>query len=158
MNKKLSLLIFSGDYDKILSGLILANSARDLDIDVSMFFAFWGLTILRDPEKVDNEDKTYLEKLFSSMTPKGPDQLPLSYMNFSGFGKKMLEAMMKEEGAPNLQKFFQGARKRGVKFYGCKLSMEVMGLKKEELIPEMEVMEAKEYLKDALVSDIQLYI
>jgi len=92
------------------------------------------------------------------MTPKGVEELPLSYMNFSGLGKKMLEGMMKEDSIPTLENFFEGARKRGVKFYGCKLSVQVMGFKKEELIPELQIIEAKDYLKDALTSDIQLFI
>ena len=158
MDKKLSLIMFSCEYDKALAGLILANSAKELGMEVSMFFAFWGLLLLRDPDKSSNEGKSSLEKLMGVMTPKGPDDLPLSNMNFSGFGKKMLEAMMKEDGTPTLSKFLEGAVKKGVKFYGCKLSMEVMGFKKEELISQLEVIEAKDYLKDALESDIQLFI
>ncbi len=150
--------MFSGDYDKALSGLILANSAKELDMEVSMFFAFWGLLLLRDPDKNITSDKSTLEKMMGAMTPKGPEELPLSKMNFSGIGKKMLEAMMEKDGAPTLSNFFEGARKKGVKFYGCKLSMEVMGFKKEELIPELQVMEATDYLRDALESDIQLFI
>ena len=158
MDKKLSLLIFSGEYDKALAGLILANSAKELGMEVSMFFAFWGLLLLRDPNINVSEGKSSLEKLMGAMTPKGPEELPLSNMNFSGLGKKMLEAMMKEDGTPTLSKFLEGAVKKGVKFYGCKLSIEVMGFKKEELIPELEVIEATDYLKDALQSDIQLFI
>ena len=158
MDKKLSLIMFSGEYDKALAGLIMANSAKELGMEVSMFFAFWGLLLLRDPNKSTNEGKSSLEKLMGMMTPKGPDELPLSNMNFSGFGKKMLEAMMTEDGTPTLSKFLEGAVKKGVKFYGCKLSMEVMGFKKEELLPQLEVIEAKDYLKDALESDIQLFI
>ncbi|MBC8062189.1 MAG: DsrE/DsrF/DrsH-like family protein [Clostridiaceae bacterium] len=158
MDKKLSLLIFSGEYDKALAGLILANSAKELGMEVSMFFAFWGLLLLRDPNININEGKSSLEKLMGAMTPKGPEELPLSNMNFSGLGKKMLEAMMKEDGAPNLSKFLEGAVKKGVKFYGCKLSIDVMGFKKEEMLPELVIIEAKDYLKDALSSDIQLFI
>lgn len=158
MEKKLSLLMFSGEYDKALAGLILANSAKELNMEVSMFFAFWGLLLLRDPNKSISEDKTSLEKLMGAMTPKGPEELPLSTMNFSGIGKKMLEAMMEDDDAPTLTRFLEGARKKGVKFYGCKLSIDVMGFKKEELVPELEIVEAKDYLKDALSSDIQLFI
>ena len=156
--RKLSLIMFSGDYDKALAGLILANSAKELDMEVSMFFAFWGLLLVREPNKTTEEDKTVLEKLMGSMTAKGIEELPLSKMNFSGMGKKMLEAMMKEEGTPSLSKFLEGARKKGVNFYGCKLSVEVMGFKKDELLPELKIIEAKDYLKDALESDIQLFI
>jgi len=158
MDKKLSLIMFSGEYDKALAGLILANSAKELGMEVTMFFAFWGLLLLRDPIKNTSEGKSTLEKLMGAMTPKGPDELPLSNMNFSGLGKKMIEAMMKEDGTPTLSNFLEGAVKKGVKFYGCKLSIEVMGFKKEELIPQLEIIEAKDYLRDALESDIQLFI
>lgn len=154
----MNMILFSGDYDKALAALILANSARELGIDVSMFFAFWGLFLLRNPNKITDEEKTNYEKLFARMTPKGPEDLPLSKMNFSGLGKTFLKEMMKDDDAPPLEAFLKGARKKGVKFYGCKLSMEVMGFKKEELIPEVEIIDAKGYIKDAVDSDIQLFI
>lgn len=158
MKKKLSLLLFSGDYDKALAALILANSASEADMDVSIFFAFWGLMLLRDPQKVSAGDKTVKEKMFSMMTPKGPEELPLSKMNFSGLGKKMLEAMMTDGQTPNLENFLKGTTKKGIKFYGCKLSIDIMGFKKEEFLPSLEIIEAKDYLKDATSSDIQLFI
>jgi peroxiredoxin family protein len=158
LDKKINLLVFSGEYDKALAALILANSAKEIGVDVSMFFAFWGLLLVRDPKASIADDKSLYEKMFGLMTPKGPEDLPLSTMNFSGLGKEMLKAMMKDEDTPNLTAFLKGARKKGVKFYGCKLSVEVMGFKKEELLPELEIIEAKDYLKDALSSDIQLFI
>lgn len=154
----MNLLMFSGEYDKAMAALILANSAREMDVGVTMFFAFWGLCLLREPEKVIMDDKTMYEKMLSSMTPKGAEQLPLSKMNFSGIGKEMLLGMMEDNEAPRLIDFLNGARKKGVKFCGCKLSMEIMGFKEEELIPELEVIDAKAYLKDALESDMQLFI
>ncbi|WP_432409679.1 DsrE/DsrF/DrsH-like family protein [Wukongibacter sp. M2B1] len=154
----MSMILFSGDYDKALASLILANSAREIDIDVSMFFAFWGLFLLRDPKKISDEDKTTYEKMFSMISPKGPEDLPLSKMNFSGLGKVLLKEMMKDDEAPPLEAFLKGARKKGVKFYGCKLSMDVMGFKTDELIPEVEIIDAKGYIQDAIESDIQLFI
>ncbi len=156
--KKMSLLIFSGDYDKALAAMILANTAREMEIDVTLFFAFWGLLLLRDPQKMSTEDKTSYEKMFAAMTPKSPEDLPLSKMNFSGIGKQMLLSMMEDEDAPSLTAFLNGAIKKGVKFYGCKLSMEIMGFQIEELLPQVKVMTAKEYIEDALNSDIQLFI
>lgn len=157
-DKKLNILLFSGDYDKALASLIIANSARDIGINVTMFFAFWGLFLLRDPEKMSLEDKSLYEKMFEMVTPKGPEDLSLSRMNMSGIGKKMLQAMMKDVEAPKLLDFFNGARKKGVKFYGCKLSVDVMGFKKDELIPEVEIITAEEYLKDAIDSNMQLFV
>lgn len=158
MNKKVNILMFSGEYDKALAALILANSARELDLEVSMFFAFWGLFLLREPENYVLNDKTTYEKMFTLMAPKGAEDLPLSKMNFSGIGKEMLKSMMDENDTPHLLSFLKGARKKGVKFYGCKLSVEVMGFKKEEFIPELDIIDAKTYLKDALESDLQLFI
>jgi len=158
LNKKLNLLIFSGDYDKALAGLIIANAAKEINIEVSIFFGFWGLLLVRDPKAPPYDNKTVYEKMFSMMTPKGIEELPLSKMNFSGIGKEMLKAMMKEEDTPSITAFLKGAIKKGVKFYGCKLSVEIMGFKKEELLPDVEIIEAKDYLKDAVNSDMQLFI
>ncbi len=158
MNKRMNLLMFSGDYDKAMAGLILANTARELDVEVTMFFAFWGLSLVRDPDKMTLEDKTLYEKLMDLMTPKGPEALPLSHMNFSGLGKLMLTEMLEDNEAPKLIHFLKGARKKNVKFYACKLSVDIMGFKPEEFIPELEIIEAKTYLKDALESDMQLFI
>ncbi|KJD42851.1 MAG: DsrE/DsrF/DrsH-like family protein [Bacillota bacterium] len=158
MDKKMNLLMFSGDYDKAMAGLILANTARELDVDVTMFFAFWGLFLVRDPDKMTLEDKTIYEKIMGWMTPKGPEELPLSKMNFSGLGKLMLTEMIEDNEAPKLIHFLKGARKKNVKFYACKLSVDIMGFKPEEFIPELEIIEAKTYLKDALESDMQLFI
>ncbi|EQB87821.1 peroxiredoxin family protein [Clostridium punense] len=157
-NKRVNMVLFSGEYDKALAALIMANSARELGAEVTMFFAFWGLMLLRDPEKLSSEDKTLYEKMFSMMTPKGPEELPLSKMNFAGLGKEMLLKMMDSDEAPHLIDFLNGARKKGVKFYGCKMSVDVMGFKEEEMIPELQIVDAKEYLKDALNSDMQLFI
>lgn len=157
-DKKVNLIMFSGEYDKAMAALIIANGARQLNMDVTMFFAFWGLGLLRDPDSVSLDDKSMEEKLFSLMTPKGAEGLPLSKMNFAGLGKEMMLNMMEDKEAPSLLDFLNGARKRDVRFYGCKLSMEIMGLKKEELIPELEIIDVKGYLEDAIQSDIQLFI
>ena len=154
----MNLLLFSGEYDKALAALILANSARELNVEVTIFFAFWGLFLVRDPEKFTTEDKSLYEQMFGMMTPKGPDELPLSKMNFAGFGKGMLMEMMEEEDAPPLIAFLKGAQKKGVKFCACKLSVDVMGFKPEEFIPDVKIIEAKEYLADALSSNMQLFI
>jgi len=156
--KRLNLLLFSGEYDKALAALTIANVARELGVEVTVFCAFWGLFILRDPEKMTLEDKTAYEKMFSTMTPKGPEELPLSKMNMAGIGKAMLQEMMEDAETPRLIDFLKGARKKGVKFCGCKMSVEVMGFKQEEFIPEVEIITAADYLKNALNSDMQLFV
>jgi len=158
MDKKMSILMFSGEYDKALAALILANSAMEINVEVTMFFAFWGLTLIRDPNGVPDEDKTMSEKMFANMTAKNIDDAPLSKMNMAGIGKKMLVGMMEENDTPNLEAFLKGALKKGVNMKACKLSCEVMGFSEDELLPQVEIVTAEDYLKDALESNIQLFI
>ncbi|MBC8589710.1 DsrE/DsrF/DrsH-like family protein [Wansuia hejianensis] len=158
MNKKMSILMFSGDYDKALAALILANTAREIDVDVTIFFAFWGLMLIRDSNKLSDEDKTAAEKMFANMTPKHIEDLPLSKMNFAGIGKKMLVGMMEDSDTPPLSAFMKGALNKGVNMKACKLSCEVMGFSEEELLDEVTVVTAEDYLRDALESNIQLFI
>lgn len=156
--KKLSLILFSGEYDKALAALILANSARENNMIVNMFFAFWGLTLLRDPDKMSLKDKTSFEKMFALIAPAGAEDLPISKMNFAGIGKALLKEMMEDHDTPDLTAFLKGAQKKGVNFHACKLSLEVMGFKLEELLPGVQIKTAAEYLSDAVEADIQLFI
>ncbi|MGI5912171.1 MAG: DsrE/DsrF/DrsH-like family protein, partial [Syntrophomonadaceae bacterium] len=125
-NKKenhLNILLFSADYDKCLAAFILANGAREKGMTVTIFCAFWGLLILRDPEKMTLEDKNTYERMFASFTPAEAEKLPLSKMNMAGIGKTMLLNMMDEKGTPHLVDFIKGARNKDVRFCACKLSM-----------------------------------
>lgn len=158
MNKKMSLLIFSGEYDKALVALILANTAKEMNMDVSLFFAFWGLLLVRDPNKMSEEDKTTYEKMFASITPKNIEELPLSKMNLAGMGKKILTEMMEENDTPTLTDFLNGAINKGIALKACKLSCEVMGFTEDELLDEVKIVTAEDYLRDAMNADIQLFI
>jgi peroxiredoxin family protein len=159
MNKSgFSILLFSGDYDKCLAAMILANGARDLQMQADVFCAFWGLLLLRDPEKLSMEDKDLYEKMFTAATPAGAENLPLSKMNMAGAGKQMLLNMMASKEAPNLVEFLNGAFHNGVRFHACELSMKIMGFKSEELLPGVEVRNVHEYLQQARQAEIQLFI
>lgn len=102
MNEKMSILMFSGDYDKALAALILANTAMEINVEVTIFFAFWGLTLVRDPEAEINEDKTMSEKMMANMTARSIEEAPLSKMNMAGIGKMMLEGMMEDNDTPTI--------------------------------------------------------
>lgn len=158
IDKSLNMVIFSGDYDKALAALIIANGARELNVEVKMFFAFWGLLLLRDPGRMTDEDKSLYEKMFAAMTPKQAEELPLSRMNMAGIGKSMLLEMMDENDTPRLIDFLNGARKKGVEFLACKLSLEVMRFTQEELLEGVKVVDVKEYLESALNANMQLFI
>ena len=156
--EKANLLLFSADYDKALAAFIIANGAREMDMETTMFFAFWGLMLLRDPEKMTLEDKSLYEQMFTLTTPKGAAHLPLSRMNMAGLGKMMLLDMMEDEDTPGLPAFIKGAQNKGVRFCACRLSLDIMGFKLEEMIPGVEVMDVKAYIKDAASAQIQLFI
>jgi peroxiredoxin family protein len=158
IDKSLNMVIFSGDYDRALAALIIANGARELNVEVKMFFAFWGLLLLRDPGRMTDEDKSLYEKMFAAMTPKQAEELPLSRMNMAGVGKSMLLEMMDENDTPRLIDFLNGARNKGVEFLACKLSLEVMGFTQEELLEGVKVVDVKEYLENALNANMQLFI
>lgn len=158
MDKKMSILMFSGEYDKALAALILANTAKEINVDVTMFFAFWGLMLVRKPNDEPGDDKSLSEKMFANMTPKNIEDLPLSKMNFAGIGKKMLVGMMEDNDTPTIEAFLKGALKKGVNMKACKLSCEVMGFCEDDFLPEVEIVTAEDYLKDALESNIQLFI
>lgn len=158
MNKKMNILIFSSEYDKALQALILANSANEIHIDTTIFFAFWGLLLIRDPNKIKEENKSLYEKIFSNMTPKDIEEFPLSKKEYSELNKKIFHKMMKENHIPTLTDFLNKAIHSGIKLKACKLSCEIMGLNKDELIEEVEIINMKDYLKDAYDSDIQLFI
>ena len=158
MDKTMSILMFSGDYDKALAAFILANSAMELNVQVNMFFAFWGLSIIRDPESTSDEDQSISESLFKNMTSKGVANTQLSKMNFVGIGKKMLESMMEDNDTPTIEAFLKGAIKKGLNIKACKLSCEIMGFCQEELLEGTEIITAHDYLKDALEADIELFI
>lgn len=157
-SRKINFLIFSGSYDKALAAFIMANGARELDMDVTMFFAFWGLMLLRDPAKMSLQDKNAYEKMLALSTPAGAEALPLSNMNMGGLGKMMLLDMMEDQQAPTLPDFIKGALNKKVRFCACRLSLEIMGFQPDELIPGVEVIDVKQYLQDATASDMQLFI
>ena len=158
MNKTMSILMFSSEYDKALQALILANSAKEMNIDTTIFFAFWGLLLIRDPNKIKENDKSPYKKIFTNMTPKDIEDFPLSKNDFPELNKKIFMKMMEENHTPTLTDFLNRAIHKGIKLKACKLSCEIMGLKENELIDEVEIITMKDYLKEALDSDIQLFI
>ena len=128
-----SLIVFSGDLDKALASFIIANGAAAMGRKVTMFFTFWGLNVLRRPEKVKVQ-KTFIEKMFGGMMPRGTGKLKLSKMNMMGMGSKMMKGIMKKKNVATLDELIAQALQHGVRLVACTMSMDVMGIHKEELI------------------------
>jgi peroxiredoxin family protein len=156
---KLSIVVFSGDLDKVLAAMIIAVGAAAMDMKVVLFFTFWGTAALRKPE-AHVADKTLISKMFGWMLPTGHDKLKLSKMNMGGLGTAMMKRLMKTKGAPDLGQLFEQAAELGVKICVCEMSMDLMGFKREEIIeyPGVEYVGVASFLAHAANSSNQLFI
>ncbi len=150
-------ILFSGDLDRAMAGFILANAAAAMGRKVTMFFTFWGLNILRKNEKIYVK-KTFMENMFGFMMPRGANKLGLSNLNMMGMGSKMMKGIMKKKNVTSLDQLIENAKANGVKMIACTMSMDVMGIQKEELIDGIEYAGAASYLSAAEGSDTNLFI
>ena len=150
-------VVFSGDLDKTIAAFIMANGAAAMGRQVTIFFTFWGLNILRRPEKVKTK-KSFIEKMFGLMMPRGTKKLGLSRMNMGGAGAKMIRAVMKSKGVSSLEELIQNALEHGVRLVACQMSMEIMGIRKEELIDGVELGGVATFLGSGEQSDMSLFI
>ncbi len=152
-----NIIVFSGDLDKAIASFIIANAAASMGRKVSMFFTFWGLNILRKPEKVA-VSKEFMSRMFGAMMPRGADKLSLSKMNMGGFGAKMIKKVMKDKNVDDLESLINASIANGVELIACSMSMDVMGLKIEELIDGVKLGGAAAMLANAEESDMSLFI
>lgn len=155
--KGLNLLVFSSDLDKVLAAFILATGAASAGMRVSMFFTFWGLNVLRR-ERIAKVRKPFMDNLFGMMMPKGINDLKLSKMHMLGVGTALMKRTMKKKNISSLPELLRTAKELGVRLVACQLSMEVMGLTKEELIEGLEYANVQTYLEDASKAKINLFI
>lgn len=135
--KRFTNVLFSNDLDKALATFIIANGAATMGYEVTIFATFWGLNVLRKNEPVTVK-KTIIEKMFGMMMPKGPNKLKLSQMQMGGMGAAMIKGIMKEKNVLSLPELMDEAIKNGVKIVACTMSMDLMGIKSEELIDGIE--------------------
>ncbi len=155
---KKTIVVFSGDMDKVLAAFVIANGAAAMGDDVTMFFTFWGLNALRKPEKVKTAGKSFLQKMFATMMPRGPGKLHLSTMNFGGMGPNLMKRVMHQQNVQSLEDLIATAREQGIKMEACTMSMDVMGLKQEELIEGLEFVGVASYLAEADEANVNLFV
>jgi len=155
---KKTIIVFSGDFDKALAAFIIANGAAAMGDDVTMFFTFWGLNILRKPTKVATGHKDPLQAMFARMMPRGAGKLGLSKMNFAGAGPRMMKRVMKHHNVMSLDELIATAREQGVTMEACTMSMDVMGIHAEELIDGLEFVGVASYLERADEAGVNLFI
>ena len=151
-----TIVVFSNDLDKALASFIIANGAKASGKDVTMFFTFWGLNILRKSNV--NVKKGFIDKMFGLMMPKGAEKLTLSKMNMGGMGSAMMKWVMKNKNISTLSELIQQAKDSGIKFIACNMSMDVMGIKEEELIDGVEIGGVAKYISESNNANSNLFI
>lgn len=156
-NSKLSLILFSGDFDKSMAALTLANGAAGKDMEVKIFFTFWGLNLLR---KNRIYEKNILENLFKLLMPIGPSRLGLSKMNFLGIGPRLMKKLIHQKEGQTAQDLFNMAQERKIHFIACEASLKLLGIKPEELIEYqfLEIAGVDTFLEDAIQSKLSFFI
>lgn len=152
-----TMVVFSGDLDKTIAAFIIASGAAAMGKKVTMFFTFWGLNVLRK-EDAPPVAKDGLETMFGLMMPKGTRKLPMSKMNIGGMGAKMIRHVMRRKNVESLESLMQGAIQAGVKLIACTMSMDIMGIKREELMDGIDYAGVASYLGDAEDAGLNLFI
>jgi NADPH-dependent 2,4-dienoyl-CoA reductase/sulfur reductase-like enzyme/peroxiredoxin family protein/rhodanese-related sulfurtransferase/TusA-related sulfurtransferase len=152
-----NIIVFSGDLDKAIASFIIANGARAMGKEVSMFFTFWGLNIIKKETHVKT-NKDFMARMFSMMMPKSSKKLGLSKMNMAGMGAKMIRMVMKDKNISSLEELIQEGMKSGIKMVACQMSMDVMGVSKDELLDGVEIGGVATMLDAADDSNMSLFI
>ncbi len=152
-----TLIVFSGDLDKVLASFIIANGAAAMGRPVTMFFTFWGLNALRKTDK-QNVKKPFMDAMFGAMMPRGSSKLTLSNMNMGGMGTAMMKKVMRDKNIDSLEDLMKQAMFNGVRIVACTMSMDVMGITRDELIDGIEYAGVAAYLGDAEESNVNLFI
>jgi NADPH-dependent 2,4-dienoyl-CoA reductase/sulfur reductase-like enzyme/peroxiredoxin family protein/TusA-related sulfurtransferase/rhodanese-related sulfurtransferase len=155
--KAMTNVVFSNDFDKAMAAFIIANGAVSAGYDVTLFFTFWGLNVLRKPGPVTAK-KNLIEKMFGWMMPKGPGRLKLSQMNMGGMGLGMIKGIMKQKQVMALPDLIAQAQKSGVRLVACTMTMDLMGIRKEELIDGVDEGGVAMYIDHLSRSGANLFI
>ncbi|MCY2926599.1 MAG: DsrE/DsrF/DrsH-like family protein [Planctomycetota bacterium] len=156
-SKHKTIVLFSGDFDKAMAAFIIANGAAAMGSAVTIFFTFWGLNVLRRSEKVAVR-KNLIERMFGWMMPRGAGKLTLSRMNMVGVGTAMIKGIMKKKNVSTLAGLIESARAAGVRLVACTMSMDLMGIHKEELLDGVEAGGVAMYLDQAEAGNVNLFI
>ncbi|MDD2553251.1 MAG: DsrE/DsrF/DrsH-like family protein, partial [Desulfotomaculaceae bacterium] len=152
-----TIIVFSGELDKAFASFIIANGAAAMGKKVTMFFTFWGLNILRKPEKVAVK-KVLVDSMFGMMMPRGTKKLKISNMNMMGLGTMMMKKVMRDKNVSSLEELIQSGIDSGIEMVACQMSMDVMGIKLEELIDGVKVGGVGYMLSEAEDSNVNLFI
>ena len=154
---KKTIVVFSGDLDRLMAAFIIAVGAAAMGNDVTMFFTFWGLNALRrdNPPPVK---KDFMSRMFGWMMPRGAKKAKLSKLNMAGMGTAMMKAVMRNKHVESVDELIAQAQDLGVKLIACTMSMDVMGITQAELIEGIELGGVASYLGAADEANVNLFI
>ncbi|OGS20538.1 MAG: hypothetical protein A2252_09775 [Elusimicrobia bacterium RIFOXYA2_FULL_39_19] len=156
MKDKMTIILFSGEMDKAIAAFTLATTAASSDMDVSIFFTFWGLNILKKKKFIITKTQMLMQKMFNTMSTSS---LPISKMNYFGLGPWMMKKLMKKSNMASLEDLMKLAKQLNVKYIACTTSCGVLGLTKENLTDDVnEFAGAATYLAEAKESKVNLFI
>jgi peroxiredoxin family protein len=154
--KKLAMVVFSGDMDKLFAAFSIATGAAASNMDVTMFFTFWGLRALK---KKARTGKSLLGRLLGLFYGGDINRASPSKMKFGGIGRWMFKKMMKAKRVPTLEEMRQTAIELGVKLHGCQMSMEVMEIPREKMIDEVaQCVGVATFIEQAQQADVSLFV
>ena len=154
---QLSLVLFSGDFDKAMAAFIIANGAIAMDMEVTIFATFWGLDVLKK-SSFETSGRGFLERMILAIRPKGPGKLGTSQMNFGGIGPKLFRYMMKKKNVVQLESLIKMAQEAGVKIIACQMTVDLMGIKPTDLIDGLEPGGVAAFLASASKSNTTLFL
>ena len=152
-----TLIVFSDDLDKALASFVIANGAASTGKKVTMFFTFWGLNVIKKQHE-PTVTKDIFGKMFGWMLPTHSGKLKLSKMNMGGAGSWMMRLIMKRKRIDSLESLIQQAIDNGVEMIACTMSMDVMGVQKEELMDNVTLGGVASYLERAEEANVNLFI
>ena len=153
-----AIVVFSGDLDHAIAAFILGTGAAAAGLETSMFFTFWGLSLLKKKGVAPSGPRSFKERMFAMMSPSSSESVGTSQMNYFGAGANMLRAMMKEKEVSSLEELMEMARDLGVRIIGCTMSMDVMGIEREQLADDIEIGGVAAFMADAMRSRVSLFI
>lgn len=154
---KAAIIVFSGDLDRVMASFVLATGAAAAGLETTMFFTFWGLSVVKKKGSPAGS-KSLKERMFAMMTPSGSETLGTSRLNFFGAGARMLRSMMKDKGIVSLEELIGIGRELGIKMTACTMSMDAMGVAKEELADGLEYGGVATFLADATRARVSLFV
>ena len=155
--KEKMIMVFSGDLDKMMAAFNIAIGALAMGFEVNMFFTFWGIGALKK-DSMTLKGKSFIEKMFGVMMPKGAKKLVLSNMHMLGMGTWMMKKRMVSKNIALLPELIELAQSMGVKFMACDMTMDMMGINPEDLIDGCELTGVARYLEQAEKSNYNLFI